>query len=204
MLFTGLSGYVYRFHPPSAQSDLSDIPPLQRVIIAVAVVIQAGLLIILLTRQADELLLLRVLFIQQVAPFIVFCAPFCSPFRTDKRQRQAAMVAVVQVDFRAGVYTGSIWFCICSTVRPHDASQRRLSSLTRSARFHFPAGRASAPAPAGTPHCHRLRRRTAEAHPPGLRRCVFASSPVAVSTLMSGVKPWQDYESPLPARTDAR
>lgn len=79
---------------------LSDIPPLQRVIIAVAVVIQAGLLIILLTRQADELLqLLRVLFIQQVAPFIVFCAPFCSPFRTDKRQRQAAMVAVVQVDF---------------------------------------------------------------------------------------------------------
>ncbi len=32
--------------------------------------------------------------------------------------------------------------------------------------FHFPAGRASAPAPAGPPHCHRLRRRTAEGHPP--------------------------------------
>ncbi|HBH8035078.1 TPA: hypothetical protein KXF05_004305, partial [Escherichia coli] len=31
--------------------------------------------------------------------------------------------------------------------------------------FHFPAGRASAPAPAGTPHCHRLRRRTAEGWP---------------------------------------
>ena len=33
--------------------------------------------------------------------------------------------------------------------------------------FHFPAGRASAPAPAGTPHCHRLRRRTAEGYPRG-------------------------------------
>ncbi|KLG59959.1 hypothetical protein WR24_27010, partial [Escherichia coli] len=44
---------------------LSDISPLQRVIIAVAVVIQAGLLIILLPRQADKLLqLMRVLFIQ--------------------------------------------------------------------------------------------------------------------------------------------
>ena len=88
--------------PSPLQSNriLSDISPLQRVIIAVAVVIQAGLLIILLPRQADKLLqLMRVLFIQQVAPFIVFCAPFCCPFRADKRQRQAAMVAVVQVDF---------------------------------------------------------------------------------------------------------
>ncbi len=40
--------------------------------------------------------------------------------------------------------------------------------------FHFPAGRASAPAPAGTPHCRRLHRRTAEAHPPG---CGAAFSP---------------------------
>ncbi len=114
---------------------LSDIPPLQRVIIAVAVVIQAGLLIILLPRQADKLLqLMRVLFIQQVAPFIVFCAPFCCPFLADKGQRQAAMVAVVQVDFFAPACTpGPSGFCICSTVRPHDASQRRLSSLTRSA-----------------------------------------------------------------------
>ncbi|KUS81447.1 hypothetical protein AWE77_19825, partial [Escherichia coli] len=81
--------------PPPFQPNriLSDIPPLQRVIIAVAVVVQAGLLIILLARQADELLqLVRVLFIQQVAPFIVFCAPFCCPFRADKHQRQAAMV----------------------------------------------------------------------------------------------------------------
>ncbi len=45
------------------------------------------------------------------------------------------MVAGYRWIFRAGVYTGSIWFCICSTVRPHDASQRRLSSLTRSARI---------------------------------------------------------------------
>ncbi|EIQ23794.1 rhsC domain protein, partial [Shigella boydii 965-58] len=37
---------------------------------------------------------MRVLFIQQVAPLIVFCAPFCCPFRADKHQRQAAMVAV--------------------------------------------------------------------------------------------------------------
>ena len=44
-------------------------------------------------------MLVRVLFIQQVAPFIVYCAPFCCPFRADKHQRQAAMVAVVQVDF---------------------------------------------------------------------------------------------------------
>ena len=79
---------------------LSDISPLQRVIIAVAVVIQAGLLIILLTRQANELLqMMRVLITQQVAPFIIFCAPRCCPFRADERQRQAAMVAVVQVDF---------------------------------------------------------------------------------------------------------
>ena len=79
---------------------LSDIPPLQRVIIAVAVVIQAGLLIILLTRQANELLqMMRVLITQQVAPFIIFCASRCCPFRADERQRQAAMVAVVQVDF---------------------------------------------------------------------------------------------------------
>ncbi|KJW26657.1 hypothetical protein UN88_13265, partial [Escherichia coli] len=56
--------------PSPLQSNriLSDISPLQRVIIAVAVVIQAGLLIILLPRQADKLLqLMRVLFIQQVA-----------------------------------------------------------------------------------------------------------------------------------------
>ena len=73
---------------------LSDISPLQRVIIAVAVVIQAGLLIILLPRQADKLLqLMRVLFIQQVAPFIVFCAPFCCPFRADKHQRQVIRFA---------------------------------------------------------------------------------------------------------------
>ncbi|OEN80182.1 hypothetical protein BHF56_23050, partial [Escherichia coli] len=65
--------------PSPLQSNriLSDISPLQRVIIAVAVVIQAGLLIILLPRQPDKLLqLMRVLFIQQVAPFIIFCAPF--------------------------------------------------------------------------------------------------------------------------------
>ncbi|OOI60455.1 hypothetical protein BMT66_25570, partial [Escherichia coli] len=85
--------------PSPLQSNriLSDISPLQRVIIAVAVVIQAGLLIILLPRQPDKLLqLMRVLFIQQVAPFIIFCAPRCCPFRADERQRQAAMVAVVQ------------------------------------------------------------------------------------------------------------
>ncbi|GHK09468.1 hypothetical protein ECZU01_34460 [Escherichia coli] len=42
-----------------------------------AVIIQAGLLIILLPRQADELLqLVRVLFIQLVTPFIVFPAYF--------------------------------------------------------------------------------------------------------------------------------
>ena len=70
------------------------------VIIAVAVVIQAGLLIILLPRQTDKLLqVLRVLFSQQVAPFIIFCAPFCCPVRADKRQRQAAIVAVVEVDY---------------------------------------------------------------------------------------------------------
>ncbi|MCH6688226.1 hypothetical protein BEC81_03725, partial [Escherichia coli] len=88
--------------PSPLQSNriLSDISPLQRVIIAVAVVIQAGLLIILLPRQADELLqLVRVLFIQLVTPFIVFCVPRCCPFRADKGQRQAAMVAVVQVNF---------------------------------------------------------------------------------------------------------
>ncbi|ESA72010.1 hypothetical protein HMPREF1592_04653, partial [Escherichia coli 907357] len=62
--------------PSPLQSNriLSDISPLQRVIIAVAVVIQAGLLIILLTRQANELLqMMRVLITQQVAPFIIFC-----------------------------------------------------------------------------------------------------------------------------------
>ncbi|EFX23486.1 hypothetical protein ECO7815_05829 [Escherichia coli O55:H7 str. 3256-97] len=82
--------------PSPLQSNriLSDIPPQQRVIIAVAVVIQAGLLIILLTRQADKLLqLMWVLFIQQAAPLIVFCAPFCCPFRADKRQRQVIRFA---------------------------------------------------------------------------------------------------------------
>ncbi len=43
--------------------------------------------------------MMRVLITQQVAPFIIFCAPRCCPFRADERQRQAAMVAVVQVDF---------------------------------------------------------------------------------------------------------
>ena len=95
-------GSIYILIPPAFQPNrfLSDIPPLQRVIIAVAVVIQAVLLIILLTRQADELLqLMRVLFIQLVTPFIVFCVPRCCPFRADKRQRQAAIVAVVEVDY---------------------------------------------------------------------------------------------------------
>ncbi|KUU65853.1 hypothetical protein AWF27_04020 [Escherichia coli] len=95
-------GSIYILIPPAFQPNrfLSDIPPLQRVIIAVAVVIQAGLLIILLPRQTDKLLqVLRVLFSQQVAPFIVFCAPFCCPVRADKRQRQAAIVAVVEVDY---------------------------------------------------------------------------------------------------------
>ncbi|GAB8136848.1 hypothetical protein OkiPb00357_39600 [Escherichia coli] len=42
-----------------------------------AVIIQAGLLIILLPRQTNKLLqLMRVLFIQQVAPFIIFPAHF--------------------------------------------------------------------------------------------------------------------------------
>ncbi len=66
--------------PSPLQSNriLSDIPPLQRVIIAVAVVIQAGLLIILLPRQADKLLqLMRVLFIKQVDPFLILCPPRC-------------------------------------------------------------------------------------------------------------------------------
>ncbi len=75
--------------------------------------------------------------------------------------------------FRAGVYTGSIWFCICSTVRPHDASQRRLSSLpTRSARISSSSRSSICTSTGGnTTPCHRLR--------PGLlkgsarlRRCV--------------------------------
>mgnify|MGYP006885773045 CR=1 FL=1 len=64
---------------------LSDIPPLQRIVVPVPVVVQPRLLIILLPRQPDKLLqLMRVLFIQQVAPLIVFCAPFYCPFRADK------------------------------------------------------------------------------------------------------------------------
>ncbi len=136
---------------------LSDISPLQRVIIAVAVVIQAGLLIILLPRQADKLLqLMRVLFIQQVAPLIVFCAPFCSTFRADKRQRQAAMVAVVQVDFFAPACTpGPSGF---ASAPPSGRTMPASGGFPHSPGqpgFHFPAGRASAPCRRESPTVHR-------------------------------------------------
>ncbi len=163
--------------PDSADTDKNSIPPsAQSDPIAVAVVIQAGLLIILLPRQPDKLLqLMRVLFIQQVAPFIIFCAPRCCPFRADERQRQAAMVAVVQVDFsRRRVHRVHL---VLHLLHGQAARcQPAAAFLTHPGQpgFHFPAGRASAPAPAGTPHCHRLRRRTAEGHPPG---CGAAFSP---------------------------
>ncbi len=57
--------------------------------------------------------------------------------------------------FRAGVYTGSIWFCICSRSGRTMPASGGFPHSPGQPGFHFPAGSVSAPAPAGTPHCHR-------------------------------------------------
>ncbi|STK66766.1 Uncharacterised protein [Escherichia coli] len=62
--------------PPPALSGLSDIPPLQRIVVPVTVIVQPRLLIILLPRQPVRLVqVMRVLLIKLVAPFIIFRAP---------------------------------------------------------------------------------------------------------------------------------
>ncbi len=69
---------------------LSDIPPLQRIVVPVPVVVQPRLLIILLPRQPVRLVqVMRVLLIQLVAPFIILPAPRRIAVFADERQRQA-------------------------------------------------------------------------------------------------------------------
>ncbi len=166
--------------PPSAQSDPGDIPPLQRVIIAVAVVIQAGSSSYCCPGRRISCCSWCGFSHSAGCPIHRILRTILLPLPSDKRQRQAAMVAVVQVDFSRGVYTGSIWFCICSTVRPHDAASGGFPHSPGQPGFHFPAGQHL--------HQHRREHHTATVFAAGLwsasarlRRCVLASSPVAVS-----------------------
>ncbi|CCJ43962.1 unnamed protein product, partial [Escherichia coli] len=92
-----------RIQTPSPRQPnrvLGDIPPLQRIVVPVTVIIQPRLLIVLLPWQTVWLIqVIRVLFIQLVAPFIVFCTPHSIAVFADERQRQAPVVAVVKMNF---------------------------------------------------------------------------------------------------------
>ena len=54
----------------------------------------------------------RVILPQHVAPFIILRLPGRSSIPAYQRQRQAPVVAVVQVDLRRGTYSGSVCRCI--------------------------------------------------------------------------------------------
>nr|ABM54879.1 hypothetical protein ECf0004 [Escherichia coli] len=88
-------------HIPSASQPnrvRGDIPPLQRIVVPVTVIVQPRLLIMLLARQTVRLVqVMRVLLIKLVAPFIIFRAPRRIAVFADKRQRQSPVVTVVQM-----------------------------------------------------------------------------------------------------------
>ena len=79
---------------------LDDIPPLQRIVVPVTVIIQPRLLIVLLPWQTVRLVqVMRVFLIQQVSPLIILPASRRIAVFADERQRQAPVVAVVKMKF---------------------------------------------------------------------------------------------------------
>src|SRR5699024_2945284 len=77
-----------------------DIPPLQRIVVPLTVIVQPRLLIMLLPWQTVRLVqVMRVLLIKLVAPFIILPAPRRIAVFADERQRQAPVVAVVKMNF---------------------------------------------------------------------------------------------------------
>ncbi|VDZ75857.1 Uncharacterised protein [Salmonella bongori] len=79
---------------------LSDIPSLSRVVITVPIVIQPRFFILNLSRQTNELLQsLQINLIQRFSPFVIVFPSYSFTACTYQRQRQSAMVSVIQMDF---------------------------------------------------------------------------------------------------------
>lgn len=175
--------------PRQPNRVLGDIPPLQRIVVPVTVIIQPRLLIVLLPWQTVWLIqVIRVLFIQLVAPFIVFCTPHSIAVFADERQRQAPVVAVVKMNFsRRCVFrlhlSGQLLHRQPALRKPHPAFTAHavcpdffLQSVQQPHQF----SRKYHAVPVLAPSCCSFSAR--------LRRCAFSRSPLSVSMRMSGAK----------------
>ncbi len=171
--------------PPQPYRVLGDIPPLQRIVVPVAVIVQPRLLIILLPRQPVRLVqVMRVLLIKLVAPFIILPAPRRIAVFADKRQRQAPVVTVVKMNFSLrGVFrlhlSGQL-------LHRQPALRKPLPAFTAHAvspGVPPPASPAAPPAPPEIPRRARPRSLPAAAPPPG---CGAALSPVRRSLFRCG------------------